>query len=225
MINKNSKLVIFGTGELAHIAYEYFTHDSEYEVIAFCLDADYIDKKNFLGLPIISYPELTTNFDPENIDVYIAIGATKMNSAREAVFERIKSQGFKLASYVSSKAFVWHNVDIGQNVFIFENNTLQPFTKVEDNCILWSGNHIGHRTIIRAHSFISSHCVVSGYCEIGNNSYLGVNCTINDKIKISPRTLLGSGTVITKNTQEDSIYVGNPAKVVPGKNSLDVIFS
>lgn len=225
MLKKSSKLVIFGTGELAHIAYEYFTYDSEYEVISFCLDDEYLRADTFLGLPIISYQQLATNLDPRRVEVFVAIGATKMNSAREAVFERIKSHGFKLATYVSSRAFVWHNVNIGQNVFVFENNTLQPFTKVEDNCILWSGNHIGHRTIIRAHSFISSHCVISGYCEIGNNSYLGVNCTINDKIKISPRTLLGSGAVITKNTLEDSIYVGNPARVVPGKQSSDVNFT
>ena len=224
-MTKSKKLLIFGIGELANIAYEYFTHDSEYEVIAFTVDREFVSSSEYLGLPVIPYSEISSCFHSEDISIFIAVGATSMNSVRKTIFDRVKQDGLKLASYISSRAFVWHNVEIGENVFVFENNTLQPFTTIEDNCILWSGNHIGHRTVVRANTFISSHCVVSGYCEIGENSYLGVNCTINDKVKIAPRTLLGSGSVITKNTIEDTIYVGNPARAVPGKLSSQVEFS
>lgn len=224
-MTKSKKLLIFGTGELANIAYEYFTFDSEYEVIAFSVDKEFISSSEYLGLPVIPYSKISSTFDSHEISIFVAVGATSMNSARTTIFDRVKNDGIKFASYVSSRAFVWHNVEIGENVFVFENNTLQPFTKIEDNCILWSGNHIGHRTVVRANTFISSHCVVSGYCEIGQNSYLGVNCTINDKVKVAPRTLLGSGSVITKDTIEDTIYVGNPARAVPGKLSSHVVFS
>ena len=43
---------------------------------------------------------------------------------------------------------------IGENSFIFENNVIQPFVRVGNNCILWSGNHVGHRTVLRDHVFV-----------------------------------------------------------------------
>lgn len=38
---KKEKLIIIGEGETANIAYEYFTFDSEYEVIAFSVERNY----------------------------------------------------------------------------------------------------------------------------------------------------------------------------------------
>jgi sugar O-acyltransferase (sialic acid O-acetyltransferase NeuD family) len=222
---KEKNLVIFGLGELAHIAYEYFSHDSNYKVVAFSVDDEYYSKSNFLNIPVVKFSEIADLYPVSTFDIFIAVGASRMNQDRARLFTRFQNLGYTMASYVSSKSFVWHNVIVGQNVFVFEDNTLQPFTQVEDNCILWSGNHIGHRTIIRANTFISSHCVVSGYCEIGENSYLGVNCTINDKVRIAESTLIGSGSVITKDTQPGLIYVGNPARAVPGKKSSEIVFS
>lgn len=222
---KHRKLVVFGIGELANIAYEYFTHDSDYEIVAFSVDDEYYSDTDFLNLPVVKFSELPDTYPVSSFEIFIAVGASQMNQDRARLFSRFQSLGYTMASYVSSKSFVWHNVVIGENVFVFEDNTLQPFTQIEDNCILWSGNHIGHRTIVRAHTFISSHCVVSGYCEIGEYSYLGVNCTINDKVVIAESTLIGSGSVITKETQPGLIYVGNPARAVPGKTSRDIVFT
>ena len=39
------KLVIVGAGEFAEIAYEYFTYDSDYEVVGFAVEKAYIKEK------------------------------------------------------------------------------------------------------------------------------------------------------------------------------------
>lgn len=222
---KSKKLVIFGLGELAQLAYEYFTHDSDWKIVAFAVDDSYHSEFTFLNLPVVKFSEIEKSYPASSFEIFVAVGASRMNQDRAKLFFRFQSLGYTMASYVSSKSFVWHNVVIGQNVFVFEDNTLQPFTQIQDNCILWSGNHIGHRTVVRAHAFISSHCVISGYCEVGEFSYLGVNCTINDKVRIAESTLIGSGSVVTKETQTGLIYVGNPARAVPGKISKDIIFT
>ena len=40
-MEKEAKLVIIGAGEFAEIAYEYFTYDSPYEVVAFAVEKKY----------------------------------------------------------------------------------------------------------------------------------------------------------------------------------------
>jgi ssRNA-specific RNase YbeY (16S rRNA maturation enzyme) len=44
-MENEENLIIVGIGEFAEIAYEYFTHDSPYNVVAFSAEKEYIDKK------------------------------------------------------------------------------------------------------------------------------------------------------------------------------------
>lgn len=222
-MSKGKQLIIVGAGEFALIAYEYFTYDSDYEVVAFSVNKEFIQESSINGKPLVELETLHDNYPSSNFEVFVAIPASDLNRLRTRLFNDMKDKGYTLATYVSSHAFVWRNAIIGENCFIFENNTIQPFVTIEDNVILWSGNHIGHRTVIRANSFITSHAVISGYCDIGSGSFIGVNSTFNDKTSIAENCILGSGSVVTKNLkQAEVIYVGNPAKPFPRKSAFDV---
>lgn len=205
-MEKTKKLVIVGSGETGLIAYEYFEFDSDYEVVAFSVNEQYINETTINGLPVVAFETLEDKYNPNEYEVYVAISSGKLNRNRKKVYNEAKSKGYKCASYISSKAFVWRNVEIGENCFIFENNTLQPFVKIGNNVTLWSGNHIGHNTIIKDNCFISSHCVISGFCEVGENSFLGVNCTIENNVKIAKDNFIGAGSLIQKDTVEKGLY-------------------
>ena len=200
------KLLIFGDGEFADIADEYFTHDSEYQVEAFVVEDLYHKEDTKNGKSVIKKSELISRYSSKEYDIFIAITFTNLNTVRERIYKEMKMMGYRLANYISSKSFVWKNVKIGDNVFIFENNTIQPFTEIENNVILWSGNHVGHRTLIKDNCFISSHVVISGYCTIGQNTFIGVNTTIGDNITIEKYNFIGAGCLISKNTEEFSIF-------------------
>ena len=205
-MKKTKKLIIVGIGETGLIAYEYFQYDSEYEVVAFSVNEQYITKNEILGLPVVSLEKLEFKYPPQEYEVYVAISSGKLNRNRTKVYKEVKSKGYKCATYISSKAFVWRNVEIGENCFIFENNVIQPFVKIGNNVMIWSGNVIGHSSVIKDNCFISLHCVIAGFCEIGENSFLGINCTIEDKTKIAKDNFIGAGAIIRKNTKEGEFY-------------------
>ena len=207
-------LIIVGDGETAEMAYEYFTHDSPYEVVAFAVEAQYAKKKELAGLPVVHFEDIQRDYPASKHDAFVAISYTQLNRVRARIYAATKAKGYKLASYVSSKAFVWHNVQIGENCFIFENNVVQYAVKIGNNVVLWSGNHIGHQTVIRDNVFISSHVVVSGHCEVGENCFLGVNSCIANNIVIARDCVIGMGAVIHKNTEPRKVYVGNPGKPI-----------
>ena len=58
---------------------------------------------------------------------------------------------------------------------------------------------------------------VTKYLAFSCKDYLGTNSTIRDGITLAKGTLVGMATAITKNTDEWSVYMGNPAKKI-GKN-------
>ncbi len=209
---KTKQLIIIGTGETAEIAFEYFTHDSEYEVVGFSVNKEYLKEGNFYNKPVFAFEDIEVQFPPEKFEVYVAISYVKLNRVRAKMFNEAKAKGYTCANYISSRAFVWHNVKFGENVFVFENNVIQHHVQLGNNIILWSGNHIGHRTIIKDHVYLSSHCVISGFCEIGEYSFLGVNSTFNDNLKIGKDNIIGSGALMVKSTEEGKLMVGSPAR-------------
>lgn len=211
-MNGEELLLIIGDGEFAEIAYEYFTYDSPYRVIAFAVEKEYLNREILYDLPVVPFEEIQQMYSPDKFKVFVAINSTKLNRPRTRLYNVVKNKGYEVVSYISSKAFVWRNVTIGENTFIFENNVLQHHVEVGNNVIMWSGNHIGHRSVVKDHSFITSHVVVAGGCEIGESCFLGINSSLNDSIKIGKDCFIASGAVVNKNTKEGYMYSGNPAK-------------
>ena len=100
------KLIIVGLGQFAEIAYEYFTHDSNYEVAAFSVNKNYIKEGSFFGLPVVAFENLAEAYSPAEHEVFVAVLVTELNRARARLCAQAKEKGYKLASYVSSRAFV-----------------------------------------------------------------------------------------------------------------------
>lgn len=204
-------LVIVGAGEFGEIAYEYFTHDSPYEVVAFSVEKEFMTADALFGLPVVPFEQLATAHAPGTVDVFVAVTFTQLNRVRARLYLDAKNKGFNCATYVSSRAFVWHNALVGDNCFIFENNVVQHHAAIGNNVVLWSGNHVGHRAAVRDHCFVSSHVVISGYCDVGESCFLGVNSTIADRVRIGRDCVIGAGAVVLKDAEERRIYRGNPA--------------
>jgi sugar O-acyltransferase (sialic acid O-acetyltransferase NeuD family) len=215
-------LVIIGAGEFAQIACEYFQHDSDYHVIAFSVERDYLSQPSLAGRPVVAYESLPELYPPDEVDAFVAIPASQLNRLRTRFYQDAKRKGYRLATYVSSRAFVWRNAELGENSFIFESNVIQPFVRIGNNCVLWSGNHVGHRTVVHDNVFIASHAVISGYCEIGASSFVGVNTTFNDRVKVAPDCVIGSGALVVRDTEPGRVYVGSPARALADRSSLDV---
>ena len=218
---KNKKLIIFGTGDIAQIANYYFDIDSHYEVVVFTVDSAYCKVDSYEDKPLVAFENIEKFYSPDDHEIFIALSYAEMNTLRALKVKQSKNKGYKLASYISSKCTNLSQFPIGENAFIFEDNTIQPFVKIGNNVTLWSGNHIGHHSVIEDDNFISSHVVISGHCTIKSNCFLGVNSSIAHQVTIAKGTLLGAGVVLAKNTEENGVYVASRA-VKLDKSSFDI---
>ncbi len=215
------QIIIFGTGDIAQIANYYFEIDSNYDVVAFTVDSAFLTQNEYEGKPLVAFESITDIYPPQHYKMFIALSYAKMNKLREGKYHEAKAKGYTLVSYVSSRCSYLSQFPCGDNCFIFEDNTIQPFVRIGNNVTLWSGNHIGHHSVIKDHNFVSSHVVISGHCTIESNCFLGVNSTLAHKVNIARETLLGSGAVIAKNTQEKGVYVP-PRTVLLEKKSDEI---
>ena len=55
-----------------------------------------------------------------------------------------------------------------------------------------------------------------GRIEIKDNCYLGMNCIILPGVTIGPNSVVGAGSVVTKDVSANAVFAGNPAKRIKG---------
>jgi sugar O-acyltransferase (sialic acid O-acetyltransferase NeuD family) len=215
------KIIIFGTGSFAQVVHFYLTHDSPHEVVGFTVNEDHISDKELLGLPVLQFESLEKNYPPDKFGMYVAVGYKNVNRVRAGVYAAAKAKGYELVTYVSSKCTHWNDTVIGDNCFIFEDNTLQPFVTIGNDVVMWSGNHIGHHSSIGDHCFITSHVVISGHVKVGPYCFIGVNSTTRDSISIGEACVIGAGSLIMKSTKDKEVYISK--RTDPDTRSSDEI--
>jgi sugar O-acyltransferase (sialic acid O-acetyltransferase NeuD family) len=211
------EIVIFGAGEIAELADFYFTHDSEFEVAGFTVDEAYLDATEFCGRPVVPFECVAQGFPPDRYSLFVAVSYSKINELRAAKVAAARSQGYSLVSYISSRATTFPGLEVKENCFILEDNTIQPFAQIGANVTLWSGNHIGHHSTIEDDVFIASHVAVSGGVRIGQGSFIGVNVTLRDHVTIGKKCVIGAGALVLEDQPDFSVVAprGTVRSAVP----------
>jgi sugar O-acyltransferase (sialic acid O-acetyltransferase NeuD family) len=206
------KVVIFGNGAFASLAWYVLTHDSKHEVVGFTVDRGYVREDRVHGLPVVAFEEIATRFSPGAVAMIAPLGFSQLNGLRKEKHESGKFLGYRFISYVSSKSVTWPDLTVGENSMIFEGAMVQPFARIGAGVILRAGACIGHHCVIEDYSFIAAGAVIGGRARVGSRCFLGLNATIRDGVTIAPRCIVGAGAVVTQDTEENGIYVGVPAK-------------
>jgi sugar O-acyltransferase (sialic acid O-acetyltransferase NeuD family) len=191
------KLVIVGDSVFAQVAYEYFSYDSIYEVVAFSVEAAFIRTEHLFGLPVIAFEQLETRYLPKEHYFYVAVIFSQANRLRTRLYHEAKAKGFNPASYISSDANIQEKSLIGEHCFICEQTVVQSAATIESNVVLWSGNFIGHHTLVRRNCFTLPHVVISENAEIGENCIIGPNATILRNVSVANDTFIEAGTIVS----------------------------
>ena len=216
-------VIIFGLQDYAELANYYLDVDSEHTVLGFSVHRNFLpENREFCGLPVFPFEDIQDKFGIDEVSFFAPLSPKKMDRGRQVVYDQIKEKGYKMISYVSSRASAFDN-QIGDNCFILEDNTLQPFTTIGDNVVLWSGNHIGHHGRIEDNVTITSHVDTSGHCVVAENAFLGVNSAVREGLTIGKFALIAMGAVLTGDAEPGGVYQGNPARL-SGKRSDEIDF-
>lgn len=212
------KLILFGSDNTVMAYYYYFTHDSPYEVVAFTVNQKYLDSSTFLDLPLVAFEDIETVYPPDKYGMAIPLGFSDVNQLRAERYYQAKAKGYQLINYISSRALVWGDLDIGDNVFLHENANIKPWAKLGSNIIVESGALVGHHAVVGDHCFLGPSSLILGEATIGDYTILGANSTIRDGVKVGRECIIGASALIAKDTQPKSVHMSDPAKLLPGSS-------
>jgi len=200
-----SRLILFGTGRGAEVAHRFLSADSEHQVVAFTVDGANLKEDRYRGLPVVPFEDVQRYYPPETFGMHILLGYQQMNGLRARKFADAKTKGYTLASYVSSDIFRITPIDIGENCFILDNQSISLDVKIGNNVVVWSSNHIGDMSQIDDHAWIASHVTVAANVRIGERAFVGIGATISNGVTIGADSFVGAHLLVSGDTAPRSV--------------------
>lgn len=213
------KMVIFGAGSLAQLAYVHFSNAGQYEVAAFTVHEEYVKERMIFGLDVVAYERIERTHPPEAFRMFVAVGYRRVNKYRAEIYNDCRTKGYELVSCVDAEVMDAKYVKIGDNCLIMPGAVVQPFAEIGNDVIMWSRCSIGHHSRIGDHSYISLSAIIAGHVEIGQYCFVGANATICDKLTIAPECVIGAGAVILRDTERGRVYRAQSAEMLPYSSS------
>lgn len=204
-----SKLILIGGGGHCNSCIDVIESTRKFEIIGVI---DTIDK---LGQFVLDYKVIGTDEDlpkliNKNTWFLITLGYIKSCVLRRKIFKKLESLDANIATVISENALVSKYSSIAKGTIIMHRVTIGAGSKIGQNCIINTNANIEHDTIVGDDVHVSTHAVVNGNCELKNGVFIGSNATIFHGTSIEYDTVIGAGSLVTKNITEKGIYYGNP---------------
>lgn len=199
------KLVIFGTGKIGEAVTYFFERDSEYDIISYVVDDNFIGNGTFMDKPVIPLSQMEQTFLKTDIFVFVAVGYQGMNSLRSMKVDFLRQKGYRFANYVSP--FVKGNFTIGENTIIMDGAMIQPNAKFGNNVFVWGGAMIGHHAIIYDNCWLTGGCLIGGITKLGANTFVGLGAIVGHEVVIGEKCMLGAGSIACKRLEAGTVLV------------------
>lgn len=200
-------IAVFGAGPIADVATVYLQRHTDHRIVAYVADAAFCRSDLHNGLPLLPWETLPTALPPGQVRLFGPLSFRRMNAFRRDRYLEGKARGYEFISFVHPSCHVYTQ-DIGENCFILEHNVIQPFVRIGNNVMMWSGNHIGHHSVVGDHCFFSSQVGLSGSTAVGEGCFFGGQTGIGSGVVIGNNCFFGECTVIVREQVPDgSVYL------------------
>jgi len=174
------------------------------------------------------------------IDRGVLLGYPVERKIRSKALAIGKRARIRSGSVIYQGSKIGDNLETGHNVVIREENEIGNDFKIWNNSVVDYGCKIGNRVKIHSGVYIAQFtvieddvflapgvmvandihpgCRLSAKCMRGptikKGAQIGVNVTLLPFIKVGENSLIGAGSVVTKDVPPESVVYGNPAKIV-----------
>lgn len=220
------KVIIIGGSGIGMIAASIIERCEDLELLGFI--NDFIPIGNKIGInkkiPVIGNTDQLNEFITQP-DCFFFFAFAGFHDPKLS-FQRIKELAVpreKLINIIDPSAMVpFDYIQMGKSILIGPNCQISPDTVIEDYCILFGGNWVGHDTTLKEFVHLNANSVVGSYTLVEKGSTIGLNATVKGDLEIKAFSFVGAGAVLLDDVTEETIVVGNPARFLRKRTSTEL---
>jgi sugar O-acyltransferase (sialic acid O-acetyltransferase NeuD family) len=194
MFELKKNIVLVGGGGHCVSVIDIIENGNEYNILGI-LDSN-VSENNILGYKVLGGDNLIPKLVNENTYFLITVGQIKSSSIRKNIAKNLIENNAKLATVISSLAYVSKHAHIEEGTIIMNHAVVNPKSKIGKNCIINTKANIEHGVSIGEFCHISTCAVVNGDSVIGRGTFIGSNATISNGISIRENSIISAGKFI-----------------------------
>ncbi|GAA3514322.1 acetyltransferase [Aquimarina addita] len=207
-------IIIIGASGHGSVILDCIEKEGKYNVVGF------VDSFKQKGTTHNGYEILGNEFEipylTKKNNLYGGIIAIGDNWTRKNVCDRITviAPDFRFITSIHPKAVIGKDTYIGKGTVIMPGAIVNSNTVIKDFCILNTNSSLGHDSIIEEFSSIAPGVSIGGGFYLGTFSAVSIGAIIIENIMIREHTIIGAGSLVTKDFPEYIVAHGTPAKII-----------
>ena len=210
---RKKRVLIIGAGGHGQVVADILIHmskgGSDIVPIGFVDDREELQGKSIFSLPVLG--ELDDIFNINHDALIVGIGD---NVIRKKIYNKLCQAGEIFISAVHPKAIIGTGVHISEGCVICAGVVINTGTTIGQNVILNTSCSIDHHSTVKAHAHIAPGVHLGGEVVVGEGTLIGIGATILPQKCVGDWSIIGGGSVVTKNIGSKVLAVGVPVRVL-----------
>ncbi len=203
--------------EIADMAYRININDKKWSNVIF-VDDNVVDRV-VDGIEVYTLDEALGKFTNDNLDFIVTAGEPII---RQKIYEKLSSYNLNY-TYITYPGFeLSRHSSVNDGTIIHTGAIATCNVHIGVGCLINKHVVIGHDVTIDNYCVISPNVTVGGNVKINEKCYIGSGAIIKNGITIGSNSIVGMGAVVLKDVPQNSVMVGNPAKLLRYNNSQKV---
>lgn len=189
-----------------------------------CHFAGFVEPRNFSERPsdlIDSVSEAMREF-PDALWV-IGLGdniiRSKINSYLVTHYRDIRFH-----TCIDPSAVVFESSSIGEGSVVMAGAVVGAQARVGRHCIINTNSSIDHESSVADFASLGPNSSIAGKSSIGTKSHLGIGANVIEKVSLGDNSIVGGGSIVTRNLGENGVFLGSPARLVRERNAEEPMF-
>lgn len=214
------KVVILGGSGIGMIAASILEKTGKHEVAGFLNDVEPVGSSigKFKQYKVLGTTDDLEKLLKDGLSVFIAyVGLQKEKETFQKI-EQLNIPKDRYVEVIDPTAIIPEGFcKIGDGTLFAPLCQLSPDVTISDNCILLANSFVGHDSFLDRFAHVATNAVIGANVHVGKGVHIGSNATIREKVKIGDYSLIGAGSVVLSDVPENSVVVGNPARVLKSR--------
>lgn len=207
------KLIILGARPDGHsiVVVNVFKLMDKFKIEGLLDDSDKVQGKSILGIPVLGKISLLKGLRKKVDSVFIAMGDNDARLKHAGIALKL---GYELVNAIHPSAIIAEDVEIGKGVFIAAGVVINPNVNIGDLVVVNTQASLDHDDRIGRLVFIAPGCHLAGRVCLKEGVFLGTGVSIIPDVTIGKWSIIGAGSVVTKDIASCKLAVGRPCRVI-----------